>query len=354
MKKFLCLTIAIVLMFAVVIPVGAVQSQYQDKATYSFEDTSKWVAWAEGGTGPWAGFGPNNTTWIFGTDATGSTDIAGTFKLSDKESYRGKYSLSYNLNGGYIHFWPVWDIEGKDTRIPRGITLKFYVFVPTGSPFANFVKITKDDAGGNGWVIPDEDNTFAITPDTLDTWQQVNFTLPDYPTDAVMLQTAMDTTITWDKTVPVLYIDSIEVYAKDGTMYPQIDGKVWDGLSEPPAVVNVTGVTLDQTKKELKIGESFTLAATIAPADATTKDYTWSTSSAGIATVENGKVTAKGPGTATITVTTKDGNKAATCVITVPEPPADLTWIYYTIGGAVLLIIIVVVILIISKKKKKV
>ena len=38
-------------------------------------------------------------------------------------------------------------------------------------------------------------------------------------------------------------------------------------------------------------------------------------------TVENGKVTAKAAGTATITVTTEDGKKTATCTVTVKEPP---------------------------------
>ena len=44
---------------------------------------------------------------------------------------------------------------------------------------------------------------------------------------------------------------------------------------------------------------------------------TWSTSDAAIATVTNGKVTAVKAGKATITVTTEDGAKTATCEVTV-------------------------------------
>ena len=47
---------------------------------------------------------------------------------------------------------------------------------------------------------------------------------------------------------------------------------------------------------------------------------TWSSDKPEVATVENGKVTAKAAGTATITVTTEDGEKTATCTVTVTRP----------------------------------
>ena len=90
----------------------------------------------------------------------------------------------------------------------------------------------------------------------------------------------------------------------------------------PPAVVNVTGVTLNTTEVELNaVGETATLVATVAPADATNKAVTWKSSNPAVATVENGVVTAKANGTATITVTTVDGGKKATCAVTVDIPP---------------------------------
>jgi uncharacterized protein YjdB len=55
----------------------------------------------------------------------------------------------------------------------------------------------------------------------------------------------------------------------------------------------------------------------VAPEDATNKEITWSTSDAAKATVENGKVTGVAAGTATITVTTEDGGKIASCAVTV-------------------------------------
>ena len=52
-----------------------------------------------------------------------------------------------------------------------------------------------------------------------------------------------------------------------------------------------------------------TLSATITPEDATDKTITWSSSDEKVATVDAGKVTGVAEGTATITATTKDGEK---------------------------------------------
>ena len=87
-----------------------------------------------------------------------------------------------------------------------------------------------------------------------------------------------------------------------------------------PVVIPVTSVTLNKTKESLLKGKTTTLAATINPSNATNKGVTWSSSNNSVAIVDqSGKVTAVGKGTATITVTTKDGGKKATCTITVTE-----------------------------------
>lgn len=79
----------------------------------------------------------------------------------------------------------------------------------------------------------------------------------------------------------------------------------------------VSGVTLDKTSVSLNEGQTADLVATVAPDNASNKKVTWSTSDASVATVKDGKVTAVNVGTATITVTTEDGNKTATCTVTV-------------------------------------
>ncbi|MBQ2675079.1 MAG: InlB B-repeat-containing protein [Prevotella sp.] len=83
------------------------------------------------------------------------------------------------------------------------------------------------------------------------------------------------------------------------------------------AVIHVSGVTLDKTSLTLNQGASETLTATVAPSNALDKSVTWSSSNTSVATVSNGKVTAVGAGTATITVKTNDGGKTASCNVTV-------------------------------------
>ena len=82
----------------------------------------------------------------------------------------------------------------------------------------------------------------------------------------------------------------------------------------------VTGVSLNKTSMTLSVDKTETLTATIAPDNATNKNVTWSSSNPAVATVDkDGKVKGISDGTATITVTTEDGNKTATCAVKVTE-----------------------------------
>jgi len=82
---------------------------------------------------------------------------------------------------------------------------------------------------------------------------------------------------------------------------------------------NPTAVTLDKGKVTLtKAGETAQLTAGIVPADAANKKVTWSSSNPKVAKVDaDGKVTAVGNGTCTITAATEDGTKTAVCKVTV-------------------------------------
>lgn len=90
------------------------------------------------------------------------------------------------------------------------------------------------------------------------------------------------------------------------------------GTDPEPETVAVSSVSLDKTTLTLARQESYTLKATVNPSDATNKKVSWKSSDEKIATVDaDGKVTAVAVGKATITVTTEDGNKTATCEVTV-------------------------------------
>lgn len=109
--------------------------------------------------------------------------------------------------------------------------------------------------------------------------------------------------------------------------------------SSSSATVAVTGVELNKTQLSLKEGASETLTATVAPSNATNKAVTWAVTQGDAVTVSNGTVTAVKEGTATVTVTTQDGNKTASCVVTVTKdgggevtPPEELENVTVDLG----------------------
>ena len=81
-------------------------------------------------------------------------------------------------------------------------------------------------------------------------------------------------------------------------------------------IYKVTKVELDKDNLTLDVGDEETLIPTITPDNATDQNVTWSSDNQDVATVDtNGKVTAVGEGSTTITATV-DG-KSATCSVTV-------------------------------------
>lgn len=115
------------------------------------------------------------------------------------------------------------------------------------------------------------------------------------------------TTNIWEYKCEVTFYDGTK---KDFTFKINIDsGKI---------ISNVTGITLNETSKELDIIDTFQLIATIEPANATNTNIIWSSSNEEVATVnQKGLVTAKSIGETTITATTEEGNFTASATITV-------------------------------------
>ncbi len=90
--------------------------------------------------------------------------------------------------------------------------------------------------------------------------------------------------------------------------------------------IAVQSVSLSQKELTLTEGENAQLSYSVAPSNASIKDVTWKSSSTSVATVSSsGTVNAVSVGTSTVTVTTEDGNKTATCVVTVKPKVISVT-----------------------------
>lgn len=94
-----------------------------------------------------------------------------------------------------------------------------------------------------------------------------------------------------------------------------------DEITVTTLPIAVTGVTMDKATADVAVGGTVKLTPTVTPANATDKSGAWSSSDTAVATVSGGTVTVKAAATVgattTVTFTTKDGSKKATCVVTV-------------------------------------
>lgn len=142
---------------------------------------------------------------------------------------------------------------------------------------------------------------------------------------------------TLDPTTGIVTFDATIADRPTTLKYTYATGNtVYDSAKTIPVTVNlkeptpVTGVTLNKTTLDLIAGGEETLTATVAPADATNKNVTWASSDTTVATVAGGKITALKSGSTTITVTTEDGAKTATCAVTVSDAKPVIN---YTVHG---------------------
>ncbi len=134
---------------------------------------------------------------------------------------------------------------------------------------------------------------------------------------------ASEKTITWtssDKSIVTVSSTGVIKALKTGEVV--IKAVTKDGAFQQQCKVvviqPVTGISISSDSIKLAQGKSKTLKATVTPSDATDKVVLWSSSDENVAGVSvSGVVTAKGPGYATITATTKDGAYSASCNVSV-------------------------------------
>lgn len=98
--------------------------------------------------------------------------------------------------------------------------------------------------------------------------------------------------------------------------------------------VSVTGVSVSPTSASIAVSGTQQLTRTISPSNATNQTVTWTSSNTAIATVNsNGLVTGVAAGSATITVTTQDGNFTANSSITVTGGGLPSPWATSNVGS---------------------
>lgn len=114
-----------------------------------------------------------------------------------------------------------------------------------------------------------------------------------------------------------------------------VEGDITDGLltvetitvgEDTEETVAVTGLTLDLTSYNAKVGGAFYINPVVLPTNATNKVVTWKSSATSIVTVDgNGYVECIAAGDAVITCTTADGGFTATCTVNVATVDSDET-----------------------------
>lgn len=134
---------------------------------------------------------------------------------------------------------------------------------------------------------------------------------------------ASDKTVEWtssDTSVATVDKDGVVRGVKTGSI--TITAKTNNGGFEASCTVNVInavmGITISDNSIMLYPNKTKQLKASVTPVDADNPNVVWESNDDEVATVsETGLVTAKMPGTATITVKSVDGEYTATCTVTV-------------------------------------
>ncbi|WP_172916778.1 Ig-like domain-containing protein [Capnocytophaga canis] len=100
------------------------------------------------------------------------------------------------------------------------------------------------------------------------------------------------------------------------------------GVTVEAKVIAVESVSLSEEQITLVEGNTYSLTATVLPANATNKKVTWTSANTAIATVDDlGKVTGVASGTVYITATTEDSKKTATCKVTVSKKVITVAYV---------------------------
>ena len=111
--------------------------------------------------------------------------------------------------------------------------------------------------------------------------------------------------------------------------YKVIPSKIKTIINPSSGTINVESVSLSQNSLSINKGETATLNANILPEGATNKNVTWSTDNSNVSLTPNALscgILGNVAGSSVVTVTSEDGNKTASCNITISETQTSETY----------------------------
>ena len=253
----------------------------------------------------------NPTSISFAANETTTKTVAITTDAKSWDASSAATWLSVSKQGNTLQLTPTANTQTSERSATVTITAATAPVVTITIAQAGVVSVSGVTLNKTSTTLPvgsSEQLTATITPNNADnqtiTWISNNTTI------ATVNNTGLITALTTGTA-------TITVSTTDGNKI---------ATCEVTVMQPVTGVTLDKTTTTLSVGQTEQLTATVTPDNATNKTVTWSSNLPNVASVSSsGLITAVAVGTATITVTTTDGNRTAICEVTVTQPVTGVT-----------------------------
>ncbi len=262
-------------------------------------------------------FNPETVYFMNATSKTLNVGVTDSLMVLDSSDGNRLYSTSWSSSDPAIVSV---DTQGMITALAAGkATVSAIVSFTDDTPSLT-LQCTVDVINT---TIPLQGISFKETETTTDINQAISLNITFTPVNATNQNV---TFISSDETVVMVNQSSgIAVTKAPGTA--TITATSEDGGFTAEYVINVVvpenkfeGLSLNKSSRTIYIGNTYTLKATMNPAD-DTAIVTWTTDNPAVATVDNGIVTAIANGTANITASYKDNidTWTATCKVTVKK-----------------------------------
>ena len=200
--------------------------------------------------------------------------------------------------------------------------------------------VIAENADGEQIILEGQFDNVTVQADNVNITTQGNTTI-----DNLTVKSGLDNVnieLSKDTTVKEISLDSAVTVKGEGTIKEATGSNAKDSsfenapdsISAPSAgggggggggggfspIVKVSDINVTPTELTLTVGEKYQIAATVSPSNAANKKVFWTSDNEEVATVdEDGRVTALAVGNATITATTEDGGKKATCMLIVSK-----------------------------------